>query len=81
MILAVVLHQQYTPAGEQLHILGLVKAIGSTHVDQALPMAVAPGKQLEEVELLKDAPLHLCSEKSRELLLASLPSLAGHCAR
>jgi hypothetical protein len=45
--------------GQQFHILRVVKAVGIAHVNDVLPIRKALQQLLQEIQLLKNAPLHL----------------------
>ena len=45
--------------GQQFYILRLVKAVGIAHVNDVLPIGQALQQLLQEIQLLKNAPLHL----------------------
>lgn len=45
--------------GQQFHILRVVKAVGIAHVNDVLPIGQALQQLLQEIQLLKNAPLHL----------------------
>lgn len=45
--------------GQQFHILRVVKAVGIAHVNDVLPIGKALQQLLQEIQLLKNAPLHL----------------------
>ena len=44
---------------QQFHILRVVKTVGIAHVNDVLPIGEALQQLLQEIQLLKNAPLHL----------------------